>query len=162
MHYWQLFVFPSSRFQTYPFNDEKRAYPEVAFEPPQNPQLFSVHSVKEVPLFLLLSSFSKLLCKSVAARASFFSSVGKRWDRKCIFSAQAINLLKCSWPDILLVPLIDGRGRKRKWFYLQQGRTKLLPSFAFFFVLVEKCSVAQRAPSLTLSPLLLWLLSSFS
>ena len=31
---------------------------------------------------------------------------------------EAINLLKCSWPDILLVPLIDGllageRGRER-------------------------------------------------
>ena len=41
---------------------------------------------------------------------------GKRCDRKCIFSAQAINLLECSWPDILLEPLIDGRGAKRKWF----------------------------------------------
>jgi len=40
----------------------------------------------------------------------------KRCDRKCIFSAPAINLLKCSWPDILLVPLIDGGGAKRKWF----------------------------------------------
>ena len=31
---------------------------------------------------------------------------------------EAINLLKCSWPDILLVPLIDGRGGIRKWFVL--------------------------------------------
>ena len=39
---------------------------------------------------------------------------GKKMRPKCIFSAQAINLGECSWPDILLVPLIDGRGAKKK------------------------------------------------
>ena len=66
-----------------------------------------------------LASVAAFVCVCVWAGAfvqkcSF--TVEKRWDRKCIFSAQAINLLKCSWPDILLVPLIDGRGGKRKWF----------------------------------------------
>ena len=45
---------------------------------------------------------------------------------KCIFSAQAINLGECSWPDILLVPLIDGRGAKRKWFPHVLAEKKIL------------------------------------
>jgi len=44
-----------------------------------------------------------------------FKLVGEKDETENVFSLRlAINLLKCSWPDILLVPLIDGLGAKKK------------------------------------------------
>ena len=67
--------------------------------------------VSRKPLLFILRAFVQ--------KCSCCCCCREKMRPKCIFSAQAINLLKCSWPDILLVPLIDGRGGKRKWFSSQ-------------------------------------------